>query len=150
MGFRFRRSIKIVPGIRFNINKESTSITMGTRGVHHTINSSGSKTTSVGLPGSGLSYTTRTGSKSSKSSSSTATTSLSEELESKCSFYKKLSTYFISATIFFALMSFIWLWCIPLAIGALTIYFILLYAYYDIYTKEAKKIIEEKKQKTLN
>jgi hypothetical protein len=47
-------------------------------------------------------------------------------------------------------MSFIWLWCIPLAIGGLVIYFILLYAYYDIYTKEAQKIIEEKKQTVLN
>lgn len=146
MGFRFRRSIKIAPGIRLNFNKKSTSITMGTRGAHHTINSSGTETTSVGLPGSGLSYTTRTSSKSSKFRKNVSEITLSEKLENKCSVYKNLSTYFIFATIVFTLMSFIWLWCIPLAIGALVIYFIWLYVYYDIYTKEAKKIIEGKKQ----
>lgn len=149
MGFRFRRSVKITPGIRLNFNKKSTSITMGTRGVHHTINSSGTKTTSVGLPGSGLSYTTRINPKQSSLDLNTTTLTLSEHLENKCSFYKKLSTYFISATIVFALMSFIWLWCAPLAIGALAIYFILIYAYYDIYTKEATKIIETKKKQKL-
>ena len=36
--FRFRRSIKIAPGIKINFNKKSTSLTLGRRGVHTTIN----------------------------------------------------------------------------------------------------------------
>ena len=51
--FRFRRSIKIAPGIKINFNKKSTSLTLGRRGVHTTINKLGVRNT-IGLPGSGL------------------------------------------------------------------------------------------------
>lgn len=56
MGLRFRKSIKIAPGLKFNINKKSVGLTFGGKGFSHTINSSGRKTTTVGLPGTGLSY----------------------------------------------------------------------------------------------
>ena len=61
MGFRFRRSFKIAPGLKVNFNKNSVSLTAGTRGAHYTINSKGKKTKSVGIPGTGLSYTETTG-----------------------------------------------------------------------------------------
>lgn len=61
MGFRFRRSMKIVPGVRLNFGKKSSSISFGTRGVHYTINSNGKRTTSVGIPGTGVSYTSTSG-----------------------------------------------------------------------------------------
>ena len=54
--FRFRRSINIAPGIKINLNKKSTSLTIGRRGIHTTINGSGVRNT-IGFPGSGLSYT---------------------------------------------------------------------------------------------
>jgi len=54
--FRFRRSFKIFPGLRWNIGKKSSSVSLGGRGFHYTIGSSGARTT-VGLPGTGLSYT---------------------------------------------------------------------------------------------
>ncbi len=56
MSFRFRRSIRIAPGVKINLNKKSVGITVGRRGMHHTINSKGRQTTSVGIPGTGLSY----------------------------------------------------------------------------------------------
>jgi Protein of unknown function (DUF4236) len=56
MGFRFRRSIKILPGIRLNFGKRGISTSIGVRGAHVTIGKSGTRTT-VGLPGSGISYT---------------------------------------------------------------------------------------------
>jgi hypothetical protein len=56
MGFRFRRSIKILPGIRLNFGKRGISTSIGVRGAHVTIGKTGTRTT-VGLPGSGLSYT---------------------------------------------------------------------------------------------
>ncbi|MCO7127761.1 DUF4236 domain-containing protein [Sporolactobacillus shoreicorticis] len=56
MGFRFRKSIKIAPGIKFNINKKSVGMTFGTKGAHYTINSKGTRTKSVGILGTGLSY----------------------------------------------------------------------------------------------
>lgn len=57
MGFRFRKSFKIAPGVKFNINKKSVGLTFGKKGAHFTINSKGKRTTSVGIPGTGLSYT---------------------------------------------------------------------------------------------
>lgn len=50
MGLRFRKSIKIAPGVKVNLNKKSTSVTFGGKGVHHTVSSTGRKTTSVGIP----------------------------------------------------------------------------------------------------
>lgn len=61
MGFRFKKSKQIAPGVHVNFNKKSTSVTFGSKGVHHTVSSSGKKTTSVGVPGSGLYYTSSSG-----------------------------------------------------------------------------------------
>jgi hypothetical protein len=55
MSFRFRRSIKLLPGIRLNFGKRGVSTSIGVRGAHVTIGKTGTRTT-VGLPGSGLSY----------------------------------------------------------------------------------------------
>lgn len=54
--FRFRRSFKILPGVRWNIGKKSSSVSLGGRGFHYTLGPAGQRTT-VGLPGTGLSYT---------------------------------------------------------------------------------------------
>jgi hypothetical protein len=56
MGFRFRRSVKILPGIRLNFGKRSVSTSIGVRGAHVTFGKTGARPT-VGLPGSGISYT---------------------------------------------------------------------------------------------
>jgi hypothetical protein len=37
MGFRFRRSIKILPDIRINLAKRSASLSLGGRGAHVTM-----------------------------------------------------------------------------------------------------------------
>lgn len=68
MGLRFRKSIKLAPGVKLNLNKKSTSVTFGGKGLHHTISSTGKKTTSVGVPGTGISYSKTTGGESNKSS----------------------------------------------------------------------------------
>lgn len=54
MGFRFRKSFKIAPGIKVNINKKSSGITIGSKTGKITYNTSGRVTTSAGIPGSGL------------------------------------------------------------------------------------------------
>lgn len=58
MGFRFRRSIKIAPGIHWNIGKGSTSVRLGGRGFGVTLGTRGNRTT-VGVPGTGASYSMR-------------------------------------------------------------------------------------------
>lgn len=57
MGLRFRKSFKIAPGVKFNLNKNSHSFTFGGKGMHYTVNSNGKRTKSFGIPGSGLYYT---------------------------------------------------------------------------------------------
>lgn len=57
MGFRFRRSVRIAPGIRINFNAKSTSVRIGPRGLGYTISSTGKKHVTAGIPGTGLSFT---------------------------------------------------------------------------------------------
>ncbi len=57
MGLRFRKSIKLAPGLKLNLNTKSVSISGGTKGVRHTISSSGRSTTTIGIPGTGIYYT---------------------------------------------------------------------------------------------
>ena len=56
MGFRFRRSIRLMPGLKMNISKRSIGFTAGGRGAHYTVNTRGRHTTAVGVPGTGMSY----------------------------------------------------------------------------------------------
>lgn len=57
MPVRFRRTLKIAPGLRLNLGKRGVSASVGVKGLRRTYGASGVRTT-VGLPGTGLSYTT--------------------------------------------------------------------------------------------
>ena len=59
MGLNFRKSIKIANGVRLNIGKNGVSLTLGKKGMHYTINSKGKSTATLGIPGSGVSYSKR-------------------------------------------------------------------------------------------
>lgn len=59
MGFRFRKSVKLFPGLRLNLSKSGTSWTFGGPGASVNINDDKIRGT-VGIPGSGLSYTEET------------------------------------------------------------------------------------------
>ncbi len=56
MGLRFRKSITIAPGVRLTVGKRSGSISIGGRGHRATFSTTGRKTATVGIPGTGLSY----------------------------------------------------------------------------------------------
>jgi hypothetical protein len=60
MGFRFRRSIKIAPGIRLNLGKRGISTTLGGRGASVNIGRKGVYA-NTGIPGTGLSYRSKLG-----------------------------------------------------------------------------------------
>jgi hypothetical protein len=53
---RFRRTFKILPGVKVNVSKGGISVSVGTRGFHLTFGRHGVRQT-VGIPGSGLSET---------------------------------------------------------------------------------------------
>ena len=56
MSLRFRKSIKVLPGVKLNLNKNSHSWTFGGKGMHYTVNKKTGKTTqTMDLPG-GFSY----------------------------------------------------------------------------------------------
>ncbi|MCP5361455.1 MAG: DUF4236 domain-containing protein [Hyphomicrobiales bacterium] len=57
MGFRFRKSVKILPGVRWNIGKRGSSLSFGDKGLTVNVNKKGTRTT-VGIPGTGLSHST--------------------------------------------------------------------------------------------
>ena len=66
MGFRFRKSFKLAPGVRLNLSKKSMGLSFGGKGARLSVNSSGRKTASVGVPGTGVSYSKTFGGPSSK------------------------------------------------------------------------------------
>lgn len=43
MGFRFRKSFKVAPGVRLNVGKKSSSISVGNKYAHTTISTTGKK-----------------------------------------------------------------------------------------------------------
>lgn len=61
MGLRFRRSVKLMPGVRVNFSGSGASLSLGGRGATVNLSSRGTRTT-VGLPGTGLSYSVSSGS----------------------------------------------------------------------------------------
>lgn len=65
MGLRFRKSVTLCKGVRLNFGKSGVSVTTGTRGFHNTYNfGTGKRTTSIGIPGTGISYVTTSGGRS--------------------------------------------------------------------------------------
>lgn len=58
MGFRFRKSLSIIPGLRVNFSNGAPSLSIGPRGTSVSIGKRGAYA-NLGLPGTGLSYRTR-------------------------------------------------------------------------------------------
>ena len=66
MGWRFRKTIKILPGIKLNLGKTGASLSVGPRGATFNISSRGTRFT-TSIPGTGLSYSTQLTSNNTKS-----------------------------------------------------------------------------------
>jgi hypothetical protein len=62
MGFRFQKRISILPGVRINLSKSGISTSLGPRGADVNIGKDG-VTANAGIPGTGLSYRQKVGSK---------------------------------------------------------------------------------------
>ncbi|MGP1374562.1 MAG: DUF4236 domain-containing protein [Almyronema sp.] len=68
MGFRFRKSVKIAPGVKINLSKSGGSLSLGGRGATVNISSRGVRST-YSIPGTGISYVKQTSSGSNTRSS---------------------------------------------------------------------------------
>ncbi|MGA2261580.1 MAG: DUF4236 domain-containing protein [Acidobacteriota bacterium] len=55
MGLRFRRTVKILPGVHLHISKSGVSASLGRRGASLNVGPRG-KYLTLGLPGTGISY----------------------------------------------------------------------------------------------
>ncbi len=58
--FRFYRRVNIFPGLSVNISKSGPSLSLGVRGAHVTLGRNGVRKT-VGIPGTGIYYTSYNG-----------------------------------------------------------------------------------------
>ena len=84
MSLRFRKSMKLLPGVRLNFSKETVGLSFGVPGARYTINSKGRRTVSTGIPGTGI-YNVETlssGTRSSRSRNSSATEEAFDAVES--------------------------------------------------------------------
>ena len=59
MGFRFRKSVKIAPGIKVNLSKSGASVSLGRKGITTNVSQRGIRNT-YSIPGTGISYVTQT------------------------------------------------------------------------------------------
>jgi tetratricopeptide (TPR) repeat protein len=58
MSYRFFRRLRIAPGLTVNLSKSGPSLSVGGRGGHVTLGGSRGRRTTIGLPGTGLYWTT--------------------------------------------------------------------------------------------
>ena len=65
MGLRFRKTIKIFPGVSVNLSSKGISVSIGTEGAKLNVNKDNAKVT-ASIPGTGISYIKQIGSKSRK------------------------------------------------------------------------------------
>lgn len=56
MGFRFRKIISVIPGVKVNLSKSGVSTSLGGHGATVNVGTSGKKTLTLGVPGTGMSY----------------------------------------------------------------------------------------------
>ena len=66
MGIRFRKSFKVAPGVRLNVGKKSSSVSFGGKGFSTSVSTTGRRTNTVGIPGTGISHVSTSGGKQSK------------------------------------------------------------------------------------
>jgi hypothetical protein len=56
MGLRFQRRVKLLPGVHLNLSLSGVGVSVGGRGAHIGVTARGQRYTSVGLPGTGVSW----------------------------------------------------------------------------------------------
>lgn len=56
MGLRFQRRVRLLPGVHLNFSRSGVGVSIGGRGAHVGITARRQRYTSVGLPGTGISY----------------------------------------------------------------------------------------------
>lgn len=63
MGFRLHRSMKLFPGVRLNLSKSGLGLSLGAPGARISLNPKYGTRATMGIPGTGLSYSQKVGGK---------------------------------------------------------------------------------------
>ncbi|MGG5253600.1 DUF4236 domain-containing protein [Neobacillus sp. SM06] len=63
MGFGFRKSFKIAPGVRLNVGSKSIGVSAGVKGLRYSVNSRTGSRVTASVPNTGIYYTTSLGKK---------------------------------------------------------------------------------------
>ncbi|HEY0073676.1 MAG TPA: DUF4236 domain-containing protein [Abditibacteriaceae bacterium] len=61
MGWRFQKTLKVAPGVRLNIGLKSIGVSIGRKGARISSNTRTGTHATIGLFGTGLSYTKKIG-----------------------------------------------------------------------------------------
>ncbi|WP_284035485.1 DUF4236 domain-containing protein [Neobacillus sp. 114] len=61
MGFGFRKSFKIAPGVRLNVGSKSIGVSAGVKGLRYSVNSRGGSRMTASIPNTGIYYTSTGG-----------------------------------------------------------------------------------------
>ncbi|EEL78975.1 DUF4236 domain-containing protein [Bacillus cereus group sp. Sample62] len=69
MGFKFRKSIKVAPGVKINLSSKGVGMSVGGKGARVSVGPSGTRLTSS-IPGTGFSYEKRISNKKRKATQS--------------------------------------------------------------------------------
>ncbi|MBQ7972024.1 MAG: DUF4236 domain-containing protein [Lachnospiraceae bacterium] len=67
MGLNFRKSISLGKLAKINLGKKSAGISFGVKGARYSVSTNGTRRATIGIPGTGLSYTKTFGTKKGKS-----------------------------------------------------------------------------------
>lgn len=72
MGLRFRKSVKIAPGVKINFGKKSMGMSIGGKYGGMSFNTKNGARVRSSIPGTGISYSTKVGGSQSKSKTSSS------------------------------------------------------------------------------
>lgn len=98
MAFRFRRSMKLGPGLRMNVSKRGVGMSFGTTGLRSSIHSTGSRTKTIGIPGTGMSYVDRSYGMKKKKSSGGSPSTANQKLEENKHVVREYDNYIHAIT----------------------------------------------------
>lgn len=79
MGFKFRKSIKVAPGVKVNVTHKGVGVSAGVKGARISTGPSGSRIT-TSIPGTGISYEQRIGKKKGPKQRKSATASATQNI----------------------------------------------------------------------
>ncbi|MEL6465491.1 MAG: DUF4236 domain-containing protein [Pseudomonadota bacterium] len=94
MGFGFRKSFKVAPGIKINTGKRGASISLGGKGLTTNISERGTRVT-ASIPKTGLSYTATSNTKTKAKVASRSRPEVRQQAEVKPAKRSILGTIFI-------------------------------------------------------